>query len=66
MPFGVNLVSDARKLQEPTSVTINEPALEPSKNRFDERITNKDAREGLTPFMMRLLPVGCKLSLRFG
>jgi hypothetical protein len=33
-----NLVSDARKFLGATSVTINEPALELSKNRFDERI----------------------------
>jgi hypothetical protein len=35
--------------KERTSVVINEPTLEPiQKTVFDERITNNDAREGLT------------------
>lgn len=54
-------VSDARFSSEPfTSIPINEPALELSKNRFDELHRFSDAREGLTGFMMHSLANSCK------
>lgn len=42
------------KKSRATSVTINEPTLELSKNRFDERVI-ANAREGLTCPMMHFL-----------
>ncbi len=53
------------KKSRATSVTINEPTLELSKNRFDERVI-ANAREGLTFPIMHFLPDGCKLYFPVG
>ena len=58
-----NRVSDAQNFKS-DFCNYKEPALELSKNRFDERISN-DAREGLTLYMMHFLRNSCKLNSQF-